>query len=143
MLGQKPVRAVGLNLGLRLYLVLVAIFLPTFLSYYVYTIRTIEMLHEAEVEDVIRLTSLRIEHWTSTLGALDGPGAREESLTEELRRIAGSREEETALVQELRRIAVEKQRESLVQEMRDIVGEPHGIEGLSLFIDSPDGLLSP
>ena len=74
MLGQKPVRAVGLNLGLRLYLVLVAIFLPTFLSYYVYTIRTIEMLHEAEVEDVIRLTSLRIEHWTSTLGALDGPG---------------------------------------------------------------------
>jgi len=143
MLGQKPVRAVGLNLGLRLYLVLVAIFLPTFLSYYVYTIRTIEMLHEAEVEDVIRLTSLRIEHWTSTLGALDGPGAREETLTEELRRIAGSREEETALVQELRRIAVEKQRESLVQEMRDIVGEPHGIEGLSLFIVSPDGLLSP
>ena len=143
MLGQKPVRAVGLNLGLRLYLVLVAIFLPTFLSYYVYTIRTIEMLHEAEVEDVIRLTSLRIEHWTSTLGALDGPGAREETLTEELRRIAGSREEEAALVQELRRIAVEKQRESLVQEMRDIVSEPHGIEGLSLFIDSPDGLLSP
>jgi signal transduction histidine kinase len=143
MLGQKPVRAVGLNLGLRLYLVLVAIFLPTFLSYYVYTIRTIEMLHEAEVEDVIRLTSLRIEHWTSTLGTLERPGTKAEPLSEELRRIAGSAEEESALAQELRRIAVEKQRESLAQEMRAIVGEPHGIEGLSLFIDSPDGLLSP
>ncbi|RPH52551.1 MAG: sensor histidine kinase, partial [Planctomycetota bacterium] len=126
-----------------LYLVLVAIFLPTFLSYYVYTIRTIEMLHEAEVEDVIRLTSLRIEHWTSTLGTLDGPGARDESLTEELRRIAGSPEEAAALARELRRIAVEKQRESLAQEMRAIVSEPHGIEGLSLFVVSPDGLLSP
>ena len=41
MLGQKPVKAVGWNLGLRLYLLLVAIFLPTFLSYYVYTIRMI------------------------------------------------------------------------------------------------------
>jgi hypothetical protein len=40
MLGQQPVKAVGWNLGLRLYLLLVAIFLPTFLSYYVYTIRT-------------------------------------------------------------------------------------------------------
>jgi two-component system, NtrC family, sensor kinase len=143
MLFQKPVRAVGLNLGLRLYLVLVAIFLPTFLSYYVYTIRTIEMLHEAEVEDAIRLTSLRIEHWTSTLGTLDSPGTREESLTEELRRIAGSREEEIALAKELRRIAVDKQRESLAQEMRAIVSEPHGIEGLSFFVVSPEGLLSP
>ncbi len=143
MLGQKPVRAVGLNLGLRLYLVLVAIFLPTFLSYYVYTIRTIEMLHEAEVEDVIRLTSLRIEHWTSTLGALDGPGAPEESLTEELRRIAGSKDGQRALAEELQRIAAEKQRESLAQEMRAIVSEPHGIEGLSLFVVSFDGLLSP
>src|SRR5438046_7718479 len=95
MLGQKPVRAVGLNLGLRLYLVLVAIFLPTFLSYYVYTIRTIEMLHETEVDDVIRMTSLRIEHWATVFGALDAPGAKDpDALTEELRRIAGGREPE-------------------------------------------------
>src|SRR6185295_7641773 len=114
MLGQKPVRAVGWNLGLRLYLVLVAIFLPTFLSYYVYTIRTIEMLHETEVEDVIRMTSLRIEHWASSFGALDVPGGRDqEALTDELKRIAGDSEQQAALVQELRRISLEKQKEAL------------------------------
>jgi two-component system NtrC family sensor kinase len=143
MLGQKPVRAVGLNLGLRLYLVLVAIFLPTFLSYYVYTIRTIEMLHETEVDDVIRMTSLRIEHWAAVFGALDVPWTKEpEILTDELRRIAGEREQE-ALTAELRRIAGDRQREALGQELRGILGEPNGIEGLSLFAVSADGLLSP
>src|SRR6185295_3266685 len=143
MLGQKPVRAVGLNLGLRLYLVLVAIFLPTFLSYYVYTIRTIEMLHVTEVEDVIRMTSLRIEHWATVFGALDVPGAKEqEVLTDELRRIAGEKEQE-ALALELRRIAAEHSREALSQELKGIVGESNGIEGLSLFVVSADGLLSP
>src|SRR5436190_7084907 len=88
MLGQKPVRAVGLNLGLRLYLLLVAIFLPTFLSYYVYTIRTIEILHETEVEDVIRMTAQRVEDWTGAFGTLDGPGEKErEAISQELRRI--------------------------------------------------------
>ena len=89
MLGQKPVRAVGLNLGLRLYLLLVAIFLPTFLSYYVYTIRTIEVLHETEVEDVIRMTSLRVEDWVSAFATWESPGEKErESVAKELRKIA-------------------------------------------------------
>jgi len=89
MLGQKPVRAVGLNLGLRLYLVLVAIFLPTFLSYYVYTIRTIEILHETEVEDVIRMTSQRVEDWAGFFGTLESPGDKEkERVFQELRQIA-------------------------------------------------------
>jgi len=89
MLGQKPVRAVGLNLGLRLYLVLVAIFLPTFLSYYVYTIRTIEALHETEVEDVIRMTSMRIEGWVAAFGSWDNPGEKErEAVAQELRKIS-------------------------------------------------------
>ena len=91
MLGQKPVRAVGLNLGLRLYLVLVAIFLPTFLSYYVYTIRTIEMLHETEVEDVVRMTSQRVEDWAAAFGTLESPGERERgAVSQELRRIASA-----------------------------------------------------
>ena len=74
MLGQKPVRAVGLNLGLRLYLVLVAIFLPTLLSYYVYTIRTLEVLHETEVEEAIRMTSLRVEDWVGAFAPIENPG---------------------------------------------------------------------
>src|SRR5258706_998446 len=89
MLGQKPVRAVGLNLGLRLYLVLVAIFLPTFLSYYVYTIRTIEILHETEVEDVIRMTAQRVEDWARVFGTLETPGEKEkEAISQQLRQIA-------------------------------------------------------
>jgi signal transduction histidine kinase len=144
MLGQKPVRLVGWNLGLRLYLLLVAIFLPTFLSYYVYTIRTVEALHETEVDTVIRMTALRIEHLAATFGALDAPGGRElEALTEELKRIAGDGEQQGALARELRRIAAERQREALAQELAGIVAEPNGIEGLSLFVVSADGLLSP
>jgi signal transduction histidine kinase len=144
MLGQKPVRVLGWNLGLRLYLLLVAIFLPTFLSYYVYTIRTIEALHENEVDTVIRMTSLRIEHLAATFGALDAPGMRElEALTEELKRIAGDAEQQEALARELRRIAAERQREALSRELAGIVDEHIGIEGLSVFIVSADGLLSP
>lgn len=196
MIGPKPVRAVGWNLGLRLYLVLVAIFLPTFLSYYVYTIRTIEMLHETEVEDVIRMTSLRIEDWASTFGSLDGPAEKEPgALAQELLRIAKEREalaqellriakepeaitlaqellrtakepetlaqellqiekEPEALAQELRRIAKEreerakellriaKEREALARELRRIGSEPPGIESISVFGVTADGLLA-
>lgn len=89
MLGQKPVRAVGLNLGLRLYFVLVAIFLPTFLLYYVYTIRTIEVLHETEVEDVIRLTALHVEDWVGAFAPTEIPGEKErDAIARELRKIA-------------------------------------------------------
>jgi signal transduction histidine kinase len=111
MLGQKPVRAVGLNLGLRLYFVLVAIFLPTFLSYYVYTIRTTEVLHETEVEDVIRMTSQRIEDWAGVFGTLESPGELEKA--------------------------------GISQQLRQIVSEPNGIEGLALFAVTSEGLLSP
>src|SRR5262245_19986962 len=123
MLGQKPVRLVGWNLGLRLYLLLVAIFLPPFLSYYVYTIRNVEALRETEVDTVIRMTSLRIERLAATFGALDAPGARElDALTDELKRIAGDGEQQEALARELRRIAAERQREALAQELAGIVG---------------------
>src|SRR5882672_4692761 len=111
MLGQKPVRAVGWNLGLRLYLALVAIILPTFFSYYVYTIRTIEMLHESEVEDVIRMASQRVEDWAGAFASLDQPS--------------------------------EKEREAVGRELRRITAEPNGIEGLSLFAVTTEGLLSP
>lgn len=111
MLGQKPVRAVGLNLGLRLYLVLVAIFLPTFFTYYVYTIRTTEILHEAQVEDVIRMTAQRVEDWAVAFGTLDGASGEE--------------------------------REAVGRELGRIAAAPNGIEGLSLFFLTPEGLLSP
>src|SRR6185436_14759838 len=141
MLGRQPVKAVGWNLGLRLYLLLVAIFLPTFLSYYVYTIRTIETLHESEVEDVIRMTSLRIEGWADISGVLGSPGEREQdNLTDELKRIAGDAEQQAALAQELRRIAGERQRQALGQELRGIVSETNGIESMSLFAVSSEGL---
>jgi two-component system, NtrC family, sensor kinase len=143
MLGQKPVRLVGWNLGLRLYLLLVAIFFPTFMSYYVYTIRSIEALHETEVDTVIRMTSIRIEHLAATFGALDAPGGRElGTLTDELKRIAGEGEQQEALARELRRIAAERQHETLAQELAGIVTEPNGIEGVSLFVGSADDRLS-
>src|SRR6185436_17521475 len=197
MLGRKPVRAVGLNLGLRLYLLLVAIFGPTFLLYYVYTIRTIEMLHETEVEDVVRMTSLRIEDWTSTFGSLDHPGEKEpEALAQELLRISRDRDalaaelvkiakepesmalaveilraakdplavaqelqlipkEPELLALELHRLAREresqaqslqriaKERDALGRELKRIVSEPSGIESISVFGVTADGLLAP
>lgn len=166
MQGQKPVRALGWNLGLRLYLVLVAIFLPTFLSYYVYTIRTIEMLHETEVEDVIRMTSLRLEDWASTFGSLEAVEREPEAQAQELQRIAREREakarellaggkENEAEAQELLKSAKDleaksqqllkaaRERDALTRELRRTASETSGIDGLSLFGVSTDGLLSP
>src|SRR5437667_2987964 len=122
MLGQKPVRAVGWNLGLRLYLVLVAIFLPTFFSYYVYTIRTTELLHEAEVEDVIRMTSLRIEDWAATFSCLESPAEKQpEILAQELLRIAGERE---ALSKEILKIARDPEGATRAQELLRTATDP-------------------
>src|SRR5436190_12404948 len=154
MLGQKPVRAVGLNLGLRLYLLLVAIFLPTFLSYYVYTIRTIETLHETEVEEVIRLTSSRIEDWTSAFSSFDNPAEREPELQAQmLLRMAQEQETKAKELQgtavepdpeavDLRKVAKDlevraqdflrtaREREAVTRETRRLAGEPSGIERL-------------
>src|SRR5678815_808568 len=162
MLGQKPVKAVGWNLGLRLYLLLVAIFLPTFLSYYVYTIRTIETLHETEVEDAIRLTSSRIEDWTSTFGSLDNPAEREpEAQAQMLLRMAQEQDAKAKEIQgtaiepdpeavDLRKIAKElesraqdflrtaRERDAVTRELRRIALEMSGIEGLSLFGVNPE-----
>jgi signal transduction histidine kinase len=196
-LGQKPVRDLGWNLGLRLYLLLVAIFLPTFLTYYVYTIRTTEMLHEAEVEDVIRMTSVRIEDWVATFRSLEHPEEKQpEVMAQELLRIAGklealaqamlkiakepdaidlaqdllrkAKESDEVLAQELlplgttkepepmavelRRIAreneaqaqelqrVAREREALAKELRRIASNVKGIESISVFGVSPEGL---
>jgi signal transduction histidine kinase len=90
------------------------------------------------------MTSARIEAWADTFGALGSPGEREQDiLTDELKRIAGDAEQQAALAQELRRIAGERQRQVLAQELRGIVGELNGIEGLSLFVVSSEGLLNP
>jgi two-component system, NtrC family, sensor kinase len=167
MLGQQPVKAVGWNLGLRLYLLLVAIFLPTFLSYYVYTIRTIETLHETEVEDVIRMTSSRVEDWTSTFGSLDNAAEREpEAQAQMLLRMSQEQEAKAKEIQgtavepdpeavDLRKIAKDlearaqdflrtaREREAVTRELKRIAVEMSGIEGLWLFGVNPEGLLSP
>jgi len=62
--------ATGLNLGLRLYLLLVAIMLPTLLGYYVYNLRTLEALHTQEISDVIRLVSLRLDSTVTAYGSM-------------------------------------------------------------------------
>src|SRR5262245_9656631 len=114
MLGQKPVRALGWNLGLRLYLLLVAIFLPTFLTYYVYTIRTTEMLHEAEVEDVIRMTSVRIEDWVATFHSLEHPEEKQpDVMAQELLRLCERRD---ALAEEILELALEPNAADLAQD---------------------------
>jgi signal transduction histidine kinase len=82
-------RGVGLNLGLRLYLLLIAIFVPTFGIYYFYSLRIIEAVHDGEVDDVIRVTSFRIESWVSANGLPPDPEAPERNrLSSELKRIA-------------------------------------------------------
>ena len=167
MLGQKPVKALGWNLGLRLYLLLVAIFLPTFLSYYVYTIRTIETLHETEVEDVIRMTSSRIEDWTSTFNCLENAAEREpEAQAQMLLRMSQEQEAKAKEIQgtavepdpeavDLRKVAKDletraqdflrtaRERDAVTRELRRIASQSGGIEGLSLLGVNPEGLLSP
>src|SRR6185503_5170313 len=167
MLGRQPVKAVGWNLGLRLYLLLVAIFLPTFLSYYVYTIRTIEDLHETEVEDVIRLTSSRIEDWTATFNSLDNAAEREpEAQAQILLRMSQEQEAKAKEIQgtavepdpeavDIRKVAKDlearaqdflrtaRERDAVTREIRRIAAESSGIEGISLFGVNPEGLLSP
>src|SRR5204862_329082 len=66
----KPVHTVGLNLGLRLYLLLLAIFLPAFFLFYVGALRSVESLHAAEVTDVLRRVSLRVEDWLVSAAGL-------------------------------------------------------------------------
>src|ERR1043165_2562693 len=114
MLGQKPVRDLGWNLGPRLYLLLVAIFLPTFLTYYVYTIRTTEMLHEAEVEDVIRMTSVRIEDWVASFRSLERPEEKQpDVMAQELLRLSDRRD---ALAEEILELAPDPNATALAQD---------------------------
>ena len=85
----KPVHTVGLNLGLRLYLLLLAIFLPAFFLFYVFALRSVEGLHAAEVDDVLTRVSLRVEDWLVSAPALNELSDDErETLTRELRLIA-------------------------------------------------------
>jgi signal transduction histidine kinase len=83
------VSGTGLNLAIRLYLLLVAIFVPTFCLYFFYTMRMIDALHAREVEDTMRACRSRVEDWI--LGHPNAmsmePGERE-ALGRELKRIA-------------------------------------------------------
>ncbi len=67
----SPVRAVGLNLGLRLYLILLAISLPAFGVAYVYAVRAVEALHGEEVGAIIRMAASRIDDWAEATSSLE------------------------------------------------------------------------
>jgi len=85
---QTPVRAVGLNLGLRLYLILVALILPVFGLGYVYAVRSVEATHEEEVAMTLRLAASRIEDWAARASSVEEPGPEErEILARALRRL--------------------------------------------------------
>jgi len=56
-------RGIGLNLAFKLYLVLVMVVGPTLLIYYIYNFRTIEALHEREVDDLVQILTFRMEDW--------------------------------------------------------------------------------
>ena len=53
----------GLTLALRLYFLLVLICLSGFLLYYNYSVSSIESMHDAQVETVVRMCRTRIESW--------------------------------------------------------------------------------
>ncbi len=65
-------RSVGLGLALRLYLLLVAICLPSFFLFYTYNLRMMDNLHTREVGDISRVVALRIEDWLAAFPAASG-----------------------------------------------------------------------
>ncbi len=68
---NRAPRGITFNLGLRLYMLLVAIVLPTLFVYYVYNFRTIEAIHALEVDDMIRVVSLRLHDRLPTSGKIE------------------------------------------------------------------------
>lgn len=89
MTTHRPLRAIGLRLGARLYLLFAAILVPTFWVYYVAASHTLEDLHADEVDSVIRLCVFRIEDGLAAFGPLEELGEPErEELNREIRRIA-------------------------------------------------------
>lgn len=87
MLRRTP-RGIGLNLAIKLYLLLVSIVGPTLLIYYILNFRTIESLHQQEIRDLTQLLTYRMEDWVAsaqTGGFLTE--AEREDLAQELQRI--------------------------------------------------------
>ena len=82
-------RPARFSLALRLYLLLVAISLPTFFAYYYYSLQLVGGLHEAEVDDMIRMGSFRLEDWLGPFPSLaELPQGDRIRLERELKRIA-------------------------------------------------------
>lgn len=87
--GRAAGRRVLFSLALRLYLLLMVIFLPTFFAVYFYSVRTVDALHDQEIDDLVRMSAVRLEDWLEGYPALAdiSPGdlAR---LQRELKRVA-------------------------------------------------------
>jgi signal transduction histidine kinase len=75
-------RGIGLNLAIRLYLLLVAIVGPSLFIYYLHNFRTIGALHEREVEDLSFLLTVRMEDWLDSSGPFGDLVARERATLE-------------------------------------------------------------
>lgn len=98
----------------KLYLLLVAIFLPTLAAYYFYNKRVMETLQEREVDDTIYKTSFRVE---GLLGGID------------LLWLAA--EDFMLPPEEVERKKADKER--LALELKRVVAETMGLEGASVF----------
>ncbi len=88
----------------RLYLLLVAIFLPTLAAYYFYNKRVMETLQEREVDDTIHKTAFRVE---ALLGEFDLAWLVTENIFVEPEEVARKKADRDRLERELTRVAAE------------------------------------
>jgi signal transduction histidine kinase len=132
---QPPLRAIGLNLGLRLYLLLLALFLPAFLFYYAHNVRTLEALHEQEVNDLIRMVSVRIEQEVGDLIEI--------AWNREKARAAARGQSPAGEPRPVLEGLPEPERSALARHLRGMIAEPNGIESVTVFALDPSGSLLP
>ncbi|HXX93174.1 MAG TPA: HAMP domain-containing protein, partial [Planctomycetota bacterium] len=79
----------GLNLGLRLYLILLAISIPAFAVGYVNAVRAAEALHAEEVGTTLRLAASRVGDWAESTSSFEDLRPEErDSLVHTLRDLA-------------------------------------------------------
>lgn len=107
------------SLVAKLYLLLVAIFLPTLAASFYYNHRVMQALHEREVDDTIHKTAFRVE---SLLGEFDLAWLAAENIFVQPEEVARKKSEQERLGRELRRM----------------VAETMGVEGLAVFAAEGD-----
>src|SRR5260221_13281164 len=85
MASSRPPLSFGLTLGIRLFLLLIAIIAPALMSYYVITFSAFENLHRQEIDTLIANTPTRVMTCLATAPVL--AEADRDALSLELKRI--------------------------------------------------------